>query len=88
MLSGNWRKISLNSDVVVKDQINEEILCLGANAVLTGDEREAFAKFEHEGLEFSDDCLFEFRLAKLVCVRHSEKLQDVGVFDEILRLRR
>ncbi len=71
-------------DVVVEDQVNEEIPGLGADALLPGDEGEAFAQFQHECLEFVDDGLFEGGFAEFVRIRNAEKLQDVRVFDEIL----
>jgi len=45
--------------VVVKNEIDVEILALGADALLPGDEGKTFAQFEQEGLKIRDEGVFE-----------------------------
>ena len=68
---------------VVEEQVYVEILVADVEAVLPADEGEALAEFEQELLQMADE--FGFELAFLEWLGQSEKVEDVGVFERLLR---
>ena len=75
-------------EVVVEDQIQVEILRLGADALLPRHEGEAFAQLQEKGLEIADQCVFELRLEQPSGGGHAEEFEEHGIVDEIPRPQR
>ena len=70
--------------VVIKHQIHVEVFVLESHSLLSGDEGEALAKFQEEGLEIVDDGLFNGGFSQRRVVFQVEKLEHVRVADELL----
>ena len=51
--------------VVIEDEVDVEIIKLGADVLLAGDERIALAHLEQELLQVGDDCALELRLPEV-----------------------
>ena len=74
-------------EVVVEDKVDIEVLALRGNAVLSGNQGESPDQSQHVGLEFGDDDLLQPRFVKFMSIVETEKLQYIGVFDEIASCR-
>lgn len=68
---------------VVEQQVDVEILVADVEAVLPADEGEALAELEQELLQMTDELGFEF--AFLEWLGDGEEIEDVGVFERLLR---
>jgi len=71
--------------VVVEDKVKVIIFGLGADALLARDEGKALSKFQQEGLEIADECVFERRLKELSSTGQPQELQHDGIMDEVAR---
>ena len=63
---------------VVEDEINVEMVAVESEALLAGDEGEAFAQFQEEGLKVGDEGGFEFRLNEPGRFGQAEEFDDDG----------
>jgi hypothetical protein len=64
VLIGEFTGLEIEDDaaleeVIVEDEIDVEVLGIGADALLASDEGEALAQFQQEGLQVIDEGLFE-----------------------------
>ena len=68
---------------MVEKQVDVEILVADVEAILPADEGEALSEFEQELLQMTDEFGFEF--AFLEWLGEGEEVEDVGVFERLLR---
>lgn len=71
---------------VIKHQVDEEMLGFGGDAILTANERKTFAQFEQERLQVLDDCRFKIGLVELRLVGEIQKVEDIGLLDDLYGL--
>ena len=72
---------------VVEDQIHEEMLFLEGKAHLTSHEGKAIAKFQQKFLKVTNETPLQFRFRIAALRLHAQKLQDIRLLQDILRLR-
>jgi hypothetical protein len=68
---------------MVKHQIDVKVLVFGANLLLPGDKREAFAQFKQKRLQIVEQTLFQTGFQKPLA-RQVKKVKDIRIADIIL----
>ena len=69
--------------VVVEDEVDVEVLRLGADSLLAGDEREALAQFEEEGLQIVQQGVLQTRFQQFARAGQAEEFQQDRIADEL-----
>ncbi len=71
---------------VIEDKIDEEVLFVEGEPLLPGLKEKALAQFEQELFDVGDDGRLQIGLGVAGLFLNAEKLQHVGVFEQVLRL--
>ena len=75
-----------SEQAVVEHQIDEEVLFVEGEPLLPGLEEETFPQFEQELFNVGNDGRFQIGLGVAGLFLDAKKLQNVGVFEQVLRL--
>ena len=70
-------------DGVVEDEVDVEVVAFEGEALLAGEEGEAVAEFEEEGLEVGDEGALQIGLDELLGFGETEELDDEGILEDV-----
>mgnify|MGYP004542174729 CR=1 FL=1 len=71
---------------IVEDKIHKVMIFIDSDSLLSPDKRESLSKFEKESLQFINKALLKFALCVLREFRESCELQNIRIFQNVLRL--
>ena len=72
---------------VVENEVDEEVVFVECEALLTRLEQEAFAHFQQESFDLANNSGFEFGFGIATALLQAEKLQDKRLLEQVPRVR-